>query len=205
VKINSDGSTVAANGKVVMAVGPVDESRAHFPDVGERSRPGPEGISLPLETIERVVKNLPKEKRMQHAAITKSRDPRKFKLTTTDMVHEQSVEVLPKPERFPDWKGVFRKVRGAGSMRICLNRKVLIDLLKAMEEACPDSGGENHLYIEMNPDGVGLVLRSVNRDTGQRAIGGITAYKTGEHWLPKDAWEQIVFGTDVKTIKKAQV
>ena len=203
IRLNSDGSTVAANGKVIMAVGPVDEKRTHFPDVGEQTTPGEKGVSVPLDLMEKVVKNLPRDKnpRTQTVAMTKPKDARKIELTTTDMRHVQRVEGYPKQESFPDWKGVLRKVRSTNPQRVCLNRKDLIDLLAAMESACPDRGGENPVFLEINPDGTGMVVRCVNRETGQRAVGGITAYNTGGHWLPSDEWEKKVFDVQVKVLK----
>lgn len=203
IHLNPDGSTAATNGKVVMAVSPVDAKRVHFPDVGEQATPGPNGVSIPLDLLDRAIKNLPKDKRvsLQNVAMTKNRDPRKVELTCTDMRHEQRVAGQPKSEPFPLWKQVMRRVRGTGGVKICLNRKDLIQLLTALEAAAPDKGGENPVYIEINPSCVGMVLRCVNRETGQRAVGAITAYNTGGQWLPTDEWEKDVFQTEVKKLK----
>jgi hypothetical protein len=202
IRLNPDGSTAATNGKVVMAVGPVDASRIHFPDVGEQASPTGSGCSIALDLLEKVIKNLPKDKRtsLQNVAMTKGRDPRKVELTTTDMRHEQRIAGFPKQEPFPDWKAVLRRVRGSCGQKICVNRKDLIELLKALEEACPDRGGDNPVFIEIHPDGKGMALRCVNRETGQRAIGGITAYNTGDQWLPTDEWERKVFKVQVKRL-----
>jgi hypothetical protein len=209
VRFNPDGSTVATNGKVIMAVGPVDEEKVHFPDVGEQTTPPAQGVSIPLDLLDKAIKNLPKDKRpqLQNVAMTINRDPRKIELTTYDMRHEQRVAGLPKQEPFPEWKGILRKLRGGseGRVRVCLNRKTLIELLQALEDACPDKGGENPIYLEFNPDGNGIVLRCVNRETGQRAIGAATTYNTGGQWLPSDAWEQGVFQTEVKKLKIVRV
>lgn len=207
IHFNSDGSTVAANEKVMMAVGPVDPTKVHFPDVGEHTEPkafSSSGISIPLDLIEKVIKNIPKDKRvsLQHVAMTKDRDPRKVKFTTTDMTHEQSVAGYPKPEPFPSWEGTFTRIRGEGGVKICVNRKDLIDLLNALESACPDRGGDNPVFMEVNPEGKGIVLRCVNRETGQRAIGAMSCYNTDGHWLPADLWERGVFAIVTKTIKK---
>jgi hypothetical protein len=207
VHLNNDGSTVAANGKVIMAVGPVDPTKVHFPDVGKHSEPkrfGALGVSVPLDLIDKVMKNIPKDKRMslQHVAMTEDRDPQKIKFTTTDMTHEQSVAGFPKREPFPEWEATFRRVRGENGTKICLNRGDLIDLLQAMESACPARGGHNPIFIEINPEGKGLVLRCSNFESGQRVIGAITSLNTDGHWLPADTWERGVFSIVAKTIKK---
>jgi hypothetical protein len=195
VHLNPDGSTVATNGKVIMAVGPVDESKVHFPDVGVQVAPAqPNGVSVPLDLLEKVLKNMPRDKRvsLQHAALTQGTDPAKVELTVTDQRHTQRIEGFPLREPFPNWRGILQKVRGATTTRICLNRKDLIDLLKAQEEACPDRGNENLIFIEVETGGRGMTLRSVNRETGQRAIGGINGYNVGQNWLPLDSWERDV-------------
>ncbi len=205
IHLNNDGSTVAANGKIIMAVGPVDPTKVHFPDVGKRSEPkkfGALGVSVPLDLIDKVIRNIPKDKNLQIVAMTEDRDAQKVKFTTTDMTHEQSVAGYPKREPFPEWEVTFRKLRGEGATKICLNRRDLIDLLNALESACPDRGGDNPVFIEINPEGKGLVLRCVNRESGQRAIGAITSYNTDGHWLPTDSWERGVFAVVVKTIKR---
>jgi len=160
---------------------------------------------VPLDLVDKAIKNLPKDKRasLQNVAMTVNRDSRKVELTTTDLRHEQRVAGYPKNEPFPDWKGVLRKIRGEGEpSRLCLNRKDLMDLLSAMDEACPDKGGENPIYLEIHPEGRGLLLRCNNRETGQRAVGGVTAYKIGDHWLPMDPWERRVFQRKIKKLKR---
>lgn len=200
IRLNRDGSTVASNGKVIMAVGPLEEGRVHFPDVGPLTTPPPEGVSVPLDLLDKVVKNLPKT--FQNVAMTQSRDPKKIQLTVTDTRQEQHIAGYPKIEPFPAWQAMLRKVRGEGGTRVCVNRKTLIDTLQALEAACPDKGGENPVFIEINPESTGLLLRCVNRETQQRAIAGLTAYKTRDQWLPSDKWEQSVFQVQTAVKKK---
>lgn len=204
IRLNPDGSTVAANGNMIMAVGPVNEAAIHFPDVGERSHPGEKGSSVPLELVDKALKNLPKDKRLalQHIALTKNRDFRKVEFTAFDMQHEQRVAGLPKQEPFPPWQDSIRRAKGSGGTQICLNRSNLIELLKAISEACPDKSGENPIYIEVNPDPtIGMILRSVNRETGQRAVAAINTYDTKGQWLPDDEWEKTVFRSSAKVVK----
>jgi len=61
---------------------------------------------------------------------------------------------------------------------------------------------ENPVYLEINAQGTGMVLRCINRETGQRAVGAITAYRTGDHWLPSDKWERSIFSRLVKKLKQ---
>lgn len=203
IRLNSDGSTVAANGKVIMAVGPVPAGKIYFPDVGaEQTAPPPQGIGVPLELLDKVMKNLPKEN--PNVALTKPKDERKMQLTITDnRGTEQHIAGSPKLEPFPLWQGILKKVKGEGGTRVVLNRQTLLDALQALGEACPDKGGENAVYIEINPESTGMLLRCVNRESGQRAVAGVTAYKqTDGRWLPSDSWEQSVFDIKVAVKKK---
>lgn len=200
VHLNPDGSSVAANGNMIMAVGPVDPERVHFPDVGEQTSPGPNGISVSLDLIDKAMKNIPKgQPKLANVAMTSNSDTQKVELTTSDMKLQQRVAGFPQKDPFPNWKGVVRRFRG--SFQLCVNRRDLISLLTSLEEACPDKGGENPVYMEISEEGKGMVMRCVNRETGQRAIGGITAYNTGGHWLPCDKWEQTVFDVQVKVLR----
>lgn len=207
IHVAKDGTTVGTNGKVMMAVGPVDENKIHFPEVGERYFPGEKGIGLPLDLVDKAVKNLPKDKRaaLQHVAMTDHRDPRKVELTCTDMRHEQRVSGNPKEEPFPDWRATVRHVRGSGGMKVCVNRDDLIDVLEALREACPNQGGGNPVFLEIHQDGLGMAIRCANRETGQRAVGAINAYKTDGQWLPCDEWERGVFDVQVKLVRKVVV
>jgi hypothetical protein len=119
-------------------------------------------------------------------------------LTCTSIRQEQRVAGFPINEPFPDWAGYLRRMRGAGTTRICVNRRDLIDLLRALEDACPDRGEVNQLFIEINENNSGMVLRCLNRDNGQRAIGGLFAYNTKGRWHPTDSWEQGVLDVQVK-------
>lgn len=201
IRLNGDGSTVGCNGKVIMAVGPVDMKRIHSP-IEQQASPGAQGVSIPLDLLGEVIKILPKEKRidLQIAAMTACNDTRKIQFSTTDMRHAKSISGLPKTSPFPNWRNLFKKARGVEGPRVCVNRRDLLDLLHALEEAAPDRGGENPVFIEINPEGSGMILRCNNRETNQRAIGAITAYNTNGQWMPADEWERGVFDVQVKKL-----
>jgi len=193
VQFEPDGSTVAGNGRVLMAVGPANEDKIHFPDVGERDSPGKSGVVLSVNFVTEALKNLPKDKRisLQHVAMTKAKSSGKKEFTCiTGGGLERRVADKPMREVYPNWKGVIKKVRGDDPVKVCVNRRDLIDLLKALESACPDKGNENPLFLEINK---GIVLRCFNRETGQHAIGAINAFNTQGHWMERDEWEKSIF------------
>lgn len=198
VHLSGDGATVATNGKVIMAVGPATD--ISFPDVGEVVEPPEGGLNVPLDMVADAVKNLPKDRTMQNVAMTKHPYGR-VELTTSDTRSEKRVSQHPIPGAYVDWKTVLRNACGSKPVKVCFNRRDMIELLKALDSACPDKSGENPVYLEIAEDGRGMVMRCFNRQTKQRAIGGMTAYATAGHWLPSDSWERKVFNRK-KAVKK---
>lgn len=204
VRFEPDGSTIASNGRVVMAVSPADAVRAKFPEkVGNQMDPGDEGLVMTLEAIEKTIKGMSRDKRMalQYIGMLKSKDPARVALASVDERGNPSTYAsLPKRERFPAWRAILKGLRGP--IRICVNRKDLIELLSAMEAACPDKGGVNPIFMEMDSDGRGILLRCLNHDTQQRAIGGISKYDTKGQWLTETEWERGLFSQIKKKIKR---
>jgi hypothetical protein len=196
VFLDEDGSTVACNGRAIMAVGPVDEDRIRFPDVGEQTKPGEEGICVPLDLIGDALKNLPRTQHLtlQHAALTEANNPTEIEFTCTDTHKKRRVSGFPKTEGYIQWRDIFQDLRGdEPCARVCINRAALIQLLAAIDEACPDRGGEAPLYLEIHPKGRGIILRSISRETNQKAVAGVKAYDTKGSWLEMCSWEKRVF------------
>lgn len=75
LRIEGDGSTVGANERMVLAIGPVTyEDRLNWPErAGERIEVGPEGLMLDAAAVEAAKKSLAKDKRIifQHIALTR--------------------------------------------------------------------------------------------------------------------------------------
>lgn len=201
VKFESDGSTVATNGRTLLAVSPVQEEvQKGFPtNVVEQIDPGNYGVLMPVEVVEKALKGLPRDKRtgLQHAAMSRVEDPGRVGFTSIDAKGDPTtVAALPKIEVFPAWRRIVKERitgGGAGTTRGCFNRKDLLELLKAMESACPNKGDINPIYVEMSNDGSGMVLRCPNYETGQHAVGVVGAFDTKGSWLPFDKWERKLF------------
>jgi len=199
VHFSEDGSTVAANGRMVLAVGPVDASRVKFPDLGGDASPGAEGVTVETEVVDQAVKNLPRDRTpsAQHVMMTECGG--KVELTTVSRTREQRVAGRPVPDRFPSWRDVIRKAkRSASSGRVCLNRRDLIQMLEAVDSACPDKGSENPVFVEFGGEKDGIVVRSLNYDTGQQAVGFVMPLDTGGKWLPQNGWVKRLFSFSAK-------
>ena len=183
VRFEADGATVAGNGKVLVAVEAVDERKVSYPNVGEHATPGNNGVVLTPEHVSEALSNIPKDKRMvlQHCVMTRGQgDASMVELTSINAEgRTRRVADRPKPDRYPEWKEVIKKVHSTGDgskpVKVCVNRSDLIELLKTIEAACPDRGKDCPVFLEI---GNGIVARSQNRDTGQHAIGAINSYNT---------------------------
>jgi hypothetical protein len=202
VQFDSDGATIACDGAGLVAVGPT-KAQIHFPNVGQLGTPGDHGVVLSPDFISEVKTIIPKDKRLslQHVAMTVGQDAGKTEFTTVDKSgRTRRIAEWPKKERFPDWRGVVGKAlttkEGKEVVRVCVGRKSLLKVLKTLVEACPDSG-DSPVFLEM---GQGVVMRSVNRETGQHVVAVAAAFNADGKWLEKDAWEQSI--TPAQGMKK---
>jgi hypothetical protein len=189
VHVAQDGTTVSANGRMLMAVEPVQG--LPFPDVGVEPKIGKEGITIPLNVVDKALSNLPKDKRaaMQQAAITKATSSA-VQLTTIGKSQEDRVTGRPLPHRFPEWEGVLAEARKRAKVtRVCINRRDLIDLLSAMDKACPDPGNRNAIFLELGGERDPLLVRAMNLQTGQHAVGLMSPLDTDGQWMPESDWE----------------
>jgi hypothetical protein len=201
VRLEPDGSTVAGNGKMMLAVGPckakgglVERARAMLASIGDH------GLVLTIEAVDKCLRYMTKGKSILGvAALVKVDDPARVGLMTMDERGDTTTGAsLPKHDRFPDWRSIVRRVRGGGgTVRVCLNRTDLIRILEGMEAACPAKGGVNPVFIELGEGGRGAIVRGKNFDTGQHCLGVLMTYDTGGEWMPMDEWEMGVVNSPI--------
>lgn len=204
VQFDPDGSTVACNGSALVAVGPVKTKVHGFESVGQQGSPGTQGIVLKPDFIKEVETIIPKDKRvsLQHVAMTVGADPAKTEFTTIDKSGRvRRVAEWPKKDRIFGWRDVVRKaaspIAGEHVLKVCVGRNALLDVLQAVCDACPGSG-DDPVFLEI---GSGIVVRTVNRETGQRVIGVASARVSAEGWPEKDEWEKSAM-PDGKVLRK---
>jgi hypothetical protein len=193
VHFDADGSAVASNGRAVLAVSPPSAVKAAtFPDVEPDNAEPPEGgVGLSLEDVAAVRRNFPAEKRpsLQFAQMTRC-DERTVELMTTDGRTHKKVAGQPARGKFPRWRAVLASAKGkATRARICVDRQSLVQILNAIDKACPDAGGYNPVFLEIGAPEDAVVLRSVNLESGQTALGIVTPLLVVD-WLAESKWEQ---------------
>lgn len=205
VHLCEDGTTVAANEHMLLAVGPVKpEAAAAFPMVESGSTsPPPGGIGLPLELCRDALRNMPRaDLEKQYARITRA-DEDAIGLMTTDGIKKDEVTGMPMRGKFPQWKMLLAGARAQATRgKIAVNGKKLIELLQTILQACPDKGDYNMIWMQFGGDGDAMYIRALNRQTGQYALGMVNPVDVGAHWIRTDAWEREVLGLGKRTVKK---
>jgi len=204
VHIDPDGSTVASNGRVLLAVGPVDAARVQMPGVGQAG-PGAFGVNVPPKTIDIAVRNIPKDRNAPQAVAITQCDDDVVELTTQSSTETQRVSARPAKVRYSAWRDVLQSVRRAlaPDRRICISRKDMVDLLTAMDHAAGPAGDEGAVFIEFGSESDALLVRGYSAvNGGQRIIGAIKPRVAGE-WLALSRWERGVFSLFAKTPKNA--
>lgn len=201
VRFEADGSSVAGNTRMLVAVGPV-VAKVYFPDsvADDFMISESEGLIMPKDSVVRALRLLergPKNQHLQHVKLSQMVDDNRVGFTSLNAKGDPTTNAaLPVHQPFPDWRAQIRDVRGPeeGVTRVCLNRKDLILLLETLERACPDKGKISPVFLEIGADGKGIVARCRNLVTGQDAIGVMMTYKLGDgKWMPLSRWEKVVF------------
>lgn len=184
VCIDKNGSTIAANGKVLIAVSPVpDNIKKNVPLQESKSS---ESV-VSSETIKEVLKQLPKD--MNFGGLLEYCDFDNGTFTSSDGRRKKKIEAKIYSRDYIPYNKIFRRASGKKSHRIVLNRKRLASLLKTIDKICPDSSGESAVYIEFTNEN-DIILKSINHHNGQRCIALMTSYKNIEgNWLEADEWE----------------
>jgi len=213
LRLEADGSTVGRSKRGMMIVSPADPNKAHVPPkVGDQVTPGDEGMIIELDHVDKVVKNMSKDRRPElgYVTMTKCTDPRMAEFTCCGIRDMHRVSQLPKADkRYPDWRAAVRKVlpsweveEGDGVARVVVSRKELIGMLQALDGACPAQGGYDPVWMEFSSEGGGIVLRSQNTMTGQVAIGIAVPFGQGVGWLEWGRWEWRIWEGVKKVARK---
>ena len=202
-----DGSTVASNGRALLAVSPPNRVRAQtFPELDEGdARPDKDGVGLTLEDVTRVKRNFPNDRRpsLQYAQMIRCTKIA-VALLTTDGKTRQVVKGHPARGTFPKWKGMIAKARRkATRAHVCVDRQSLIKLLQAVDKACPDRGGYNPVFLEIGGPDDAIVIRARNHESVQEAVGMLTPLSVVE-WPDDSAWEKESFGKKPRKARRIE-
>jgi len=189
--IRKDGTTIASNGKVLIAVSPThDKLRESYPI---KDGMVDEDFLIGCESVGQILKDLPRDIQfngiLEQCSVKLFESDVNFKITNGRFIKESNVKRLR--IKWIDYKNIISRVfKRKSSIKIVLNKNRLLNLLQALDKICPDSSSFSPIYIEFT-EGNDIILRCIHPKTKQRAIGFMTSYKTKEGtWLPSNVWER---------------
>jgi len=192
VRIEPDGTTVAANGRTLLLVSPLnDEVKKQVP-LRETEKSLGDGVTLSADGVNEVLKLLPRDTLfgglLEHCNVEESvEDSHSVAVEVTDGKRKKILYCPKYRGQFLEYKeAVKESLNKKVVYRTILNRKRLSLLLKVIDQVCPDSTGESPVFIEFAEDGE-LIIKGINYRTGQRAIGFMSNYRG--NWLEESPWE----------------
>lgn len=195
-----DGTTVATDEVVMLAVSPADPETV-FPDIGvESAAPGPLGASIRPEIVKQVVRNMPREVALQVADLIQC-DDSGVEFATVDRQKVQKNSSLPIRSFFPDWRMLFaravERVRsaGGGKAEVVLSRRRLLRLLKVMDDASGDRHDESPIYLTVSNDPKApIIFRCRSYRTRQSILGLMLPLDASEASGELNRWERMLLG-----------
>jgi len=201
IHVRKDGTSVASNGRAVVAVSPVgSEVKGKLPLEESRLKEGSEGITISAEFIREVLKNMPKDTMfgglLEHCDIDRSGAVR-----LNDGKRQRLLKGRLYDRDYVGFEEVFSRKR-SGGVRVVVNLKRLLLMLSVISKVCPDSSEETPVFLEFTEQN-DIVVRAENRKTGQRVIGIAKSYKSVEgKWLKSNLWEKLLGIVNKRVSKK---
>lgn len=194
--VTCDGTTVAANGKTVLVVGPVSaQARKAWP---VEEQPLPVDVTIPMGTVREVMRGMPKDTQfhglLEHCDLRAGTDEESVRFVSVDTEgRERGVKGRRYGRGYVRWREIVQRRldEADDGQRVILNLSRFASLLRAVEKAVDDSSGTSVAYVQFSREG-DVAVRAVNPRNGQRVVGVLMAeYKqTAAAWLPEGEWEQ---------------
>lgn len=199
VHVRKDGTVIGSARNAVILVSPVRKSIKRNIPIDETELT--EDITVPKDGINQMNKFISKDSQfgglLEYLDIEKSTPVRvRFKALNTKGEEVRMSGGLYR-RKYIDYQAVLdRTLNSRVKKRVIVNRARLKLLLEAMEKVCPDTSAESPVYLEFTEQDE-LVLRSLNRKTGQRALAVMFNYLYKERdWLDENRWEEELRGGD---------
>lgn len=195
VHFAEDGSVVASDGQAMVVVSPLRQDLFRLPPALEEEEQGvPEdGMSVPINVVQEVLRNMPKALPAgEVSALTRADDLVEF--ATTDLRTVQRVSGVILQTTFPRWRRLFRRAGGNKTRaRTCVSMRKLVELLVVLDAA---RGRDKNapIFIEVGDEGDALLLRTMNRTTGQDVVAIINPLATRGGWPRLGQWARKLLG-----------
>jgi hypothetical protein len=190
VFISKLGTTVAANGRCVIAVSPPPKEIKKTVPFDESLNET--GFTVSRESIQQVLKAMPKDTifkgLLEHCDVKDTGESAVF--TFSDGKRLYKIEGRKYGRDYIDYRSLFQDALSKEVVKLfVVNQKRLLLLLKTISEITEDASGESPVCISINVDD-DIVIRAINRKTNQRVLALMTAYKGAEkEWPTETPWE----------------
>jgi hypothetical protein len=194
IRLEADGTVIGAAGNVVLAVSPVHEKVAAQVPLDDS---GPGEATIAADTVRKALKLLQADKTfgglLEHCDIAVHDDEAVFTFTDGKRKHTMNGRLYR--HAYIPWEKILETaMHSKEPTRVVLNRARLRLLLDTIEKICPDSTGQNPVYIEFTSLG-DIICRARNAVTGQRVLATMKNYSFGKSaWLSEDEWERRLAG-----------
>ena len=201
IRIESDGTTVAGNGKSFMVVSPVSDEiqkkLVFYNEFKEDSLPVNITSTSTKKMMQSITSNKDYNGMLEHAVIT-SKEEGKVEFVLYDGAQHHFIEGKVNPMPYAPYKKLYqRALSNKKEIQVVVNAKRLLPLIETMLKVSQDASDFSPMFIEFT-DEKDIIIRMMNPKTGQRCIGLMWSYKGNEaKWLEPDQWEEeLKNGTD---------
>lgn len=192
IHITQDGTSVASNGKVLVAVSPViRELKEKIPLKETKAK---HSVTISSETVKEVIKNMPKDLLFHGLLEHVELNVQDNTFLLSDGKRKRNIIARLYQRAFINFQEIFKRAgKSPVSTRFVINRKRLINILQTIDKICPDSSGESPVFIELNEAG-NVILKGRN-NKGQRVLSVMSTYKGVEgSWMEDSSWEKKLLG-----------
>jgi hypothetical protein len=192
VHLEPDGTTVATNGRVIIAVEPAGIKDDDDPSVGEPAEVPAGGVDVPADVVKEVLSKLPRspQRPALGAALITEASKERVELTTTDLHRTRRVAFEPDPNRtFPDWHRMMIDPSKNEVGSVTLSLEELGRIVKTLKAVCKNDVDVPHVTLHVRGDDTSVVLDG--GAGGGRRFVGVLAHVRVKHGAA-NAWQKRV-------------
>lgn len=191
VHVMKDGTTVGSNGRGCIIVSPVQKKVKEYLSPILKEHKG-ESTTITSETVKSVMKDMPPDKKfhglLEHCDL-KVEDDGEIIISLTDGKRERSIRGKAYRRKYIDFSHFTSALTRRSGQKVVVNLTRFILLLQTIDKIVKTGDEENPVFIEFT-DQNEIIIRGVDRNSGQRVIGIMSQYiKEEQKWLKENEWE----------------
>jgi hypothetical protein len=190
VVIRNDGTVIAANNKVRIAISPVNKEVKKNLILDETEFIN-DMVCISVNDVEKFISAIKNDTllngMLEHCDI----EEKKFGVKCTIHTGNGNVTLEGKKysKKYIDWKKDFQEIKKDKLVRGVFNLKRLINLLTVMEKISDDASGFFPVFVEFNEKQKKMILKCYNKKTGQTILACNAGYEYNEI-IKESEWEK---------------